>query len=387
MARFDPYQQSVVFLAADGTTPIDVPLPVVDSLNHETAGICINYGAQLGASFIMLLIVLIMTPSSKLGRPSSILHILGLVFCTIRMTLLSLYFTSHFNDFYAFWARDFASVPSHDYIISIASTIFSLLLLITVEMALMYQAWTMVTLWPPVAKIGLSISSASIALLTIGWRVAFTVIQSQAIVSVEPSTNFHWFNQWMVITNCLSICWFCALFNLKLVIHLITNRGLLPSYSTLTPMEVLIMTNGLLMTVPVLFSGLEWGHFTNFESASLTLTSVAVILPLGTLAAQRMTRSNNFAYPSDSFSGQGGLLPGTGNSSMPLKGASFSSSCRGGPAPQVSILSRCEASVHNIHHLDALDLELGSLDSQRELVPGHVRVDRDFEQRIDRIQS
>ena len=250
MARFDPYQQSILFYAADGKTQIDVPIVAVDSINHETASICINYGTQLGACFIMLMIVLIMTPSSKFRRPSTLLHILGLVVCTIRMALLAVYFTSHFNDFYAFWAHDFSKVPSRDYQISIASTTSSLLLLIIIEIALMNQAWTMVALWPSIAKISLAIISTAVALLTIGWRIAFTVIQNRAVVSLQPSADYHWLNQWTVITNALSICWFCALFNTKLVLHLVANRGILPSYTALTPMEVLVMTNGVLMTVP-----------------------------------------------------------------------------------------------------------------------------------------
>ena len=40
--------------------------------------------------------------------------------------------------------------------------------------------------------------------------------------------------------------------------------------------------------IAVIFAGLEWAQFTNFESASLTQTSVIVALPLGTLVAQRL---------------------------------------------------------------------------------------------------
>ncbi|KAI9150425.1 Tumor susceptibility protein [Paramyrothecium foliicola] len=388
MAKFDPYQQSILLLAADGESEIEVSLLDVDSVNHETSSICINYGAQLGACFIMLLMILIMTPSNKFRRPSTILHIFGLLVCTIRMALLSVYFTSPFNDFYAFWGNDYSHVPVQDYQISITANTFSLLLLIVVEAALMNQAWTMVKLWPTFAKMTLSALSGVITLTTIGWRIAATVLQNRAVLSLEPPADTLWVVYWMLITNALSICWFCALFNIKLVLHLISNRGILPSYMSLTPMEILIMTNGILMTVPVLFAGLEWGQFTNFESASLTLTSVAVILPLGTLAAQRMSRSNNVAYQSETPSGQGALLPGTANSSLPLKATSYSSNSRSDTTPLTSVLSRCEAGRSTTRGLDALDLELGELDrmnSQRELINGHVRIDHDFEQRVDHL--
>ncbi len=45
----------------------------------------------------------------------------------------------------------------------------------------------------------------------------------------------------------------------------------------------------------MLFAGLEWGAFHNFESGSLTSTSVIIILPLGTLVAQRIATAGTLA--------------------------------------------------------------------------------------------
>ena len=250
MADFDPFTQNVTFFGPDGKTPIQVPIPALDAFHAETASICINYGTQLGACFIMLLTVLVMTPSSKFRRLSNSLHIAGLVVSIIRMALLAAYYPSPFNDFYAFWGYDYSQVDRMYYHVSVASTVFSLLLVICVEAALMNQAWAMVSLWPQFWKYGISLSSAIISLNTIGWRIAFTVFQVQSIYSLVPAAGTLWVAYGMVITNAISICWFCAIFNIKLVMHLFSNRGLLPSYKNLTPMEVLVMTNGILMIVP-----------------------------------------------------------------------------------------------------------------------------------------
>lgn len=40
-----------------------------------------------------------------------------------------------------------------------------------------------------------------------------------------------------------------------------------------------------------MFAALEWCHWSNFESGSLTYTSVVVFLPLGTLIASRISYS------------------------------------------------------------------------------------------------
>lgn len=99
-----------------------------------------------------------------------------------------------------------------------------------------------------------------------------------------------------------------------------------------------------------------------------------------------MARSNNLASHSEAFSGQAALLSGTVNSSVPLKTASYSNSSRNDAAPNVSILSKCEAGTLHSRGIDNIDLELKYFDSQQELINGCVRVDRDFEQRIDRLQ-
>ncbi|RSL72288.1 hypothetical protein CEP54_000979 [Fusarium duplospermum] len=383
MEGFDPYTQNVTFLLADGKTEVQIPMPVLDAFRREITSICINYGTQFGACVIMLITLLIMTPAAKFRRASNILHVLGLVVCAIRMLLLGLYWPSVFTDFYHFWARDYSHIPQSEFARSVAANVMSLLLVIIIELALMNQAWTMVSLWPDVWKYVIAVSSGIITLLTIASRIAFTVHQNKANLNLAPASTNLWLIHWMVVMNVLSISWFCAIFNIKLIWHLISNRGVLPSYKTLTPMEVLVMTNGILMIVPVIFAGLEWGHWINFESASLTLTSVAIILPMGTLTAQRMAQNgSNLSYSSAgdssvrynaSFSGRG-----AGSSMVPLKASSFRTATTVERAP--AVFARCEAGMSSRDRMNPVDLELGKYDSD-----SHVRVDRNVTQHEERI--
>jgi pheromone alpha factor receptor len=251
MGDFDPYLQNVTFLDRDGKTQVYASIPLIDFTNIESVSIALNYGAQIGACIIMLFVVLAMTPTAKLRRPSSILHMLGLIICIVRTSLLAAFFTSKFMDFYAFYAGDFADIPFRDFQVSVAANIFSLLLVVVIEAALMNQAWTMVVLWPDWAKYSITILSAIITLMTISWRIAFTVVQSRAVWHLEPIHMTHaTLIRTTIIMNAFSICWFCALFNVKLIAHLIQHRGMLVTKGSLTPMEVLVMTNGVLMIVP-----------------------------------------------------------------------------------------------------------------------------------------
>ncbi|KAK4098415.1 hypothetical protein N658DRAFT_488474 [Parathielavia hyrcaniae] len=66
-----------------------------------------------------------------------------------------------------------------------------------------------------------------------------------------------------------SICWFCFLFNIRLVMHMWTNRSILPSLKGLKAMDVLVITNGMLMFVPAWF-GTGPGIDTGSPSANST---------------------------------------------------------------------------------------------------------------------
>lgn len=60
------------------------------------------------------------------------------------------------------------------------------------------------------------------------------------------------------------------------------------------------MTITLTIAPQVIFAGLEFGSFTAFESGSLTYTSVVIVLPLGTLVAQRLANPAAFTTPTGS---------------------------------------------------------------------------------------
>ncbi|TWU71960.1 hypothetical protein ED733_001358 [Metarhizium rileyi] len=366
---FNPLLQPVTFLSPS-RRPISIPIPAIDALNDESISTTINYAFQLGSCATLLVIVLIMTPPSKLRRISSLLHVAGLAMCIIRTALLLAFYVSPLNHFYQFWAGDYSSVPRRFLYNSVAGNVFSLLLFITLQAALMHQAWTMVSLWPTLIKLCLTAASATISLLAIGWRFAFTVVQNRSNLDLAPAVSLAWLIETALILNALSICWYCALFNVKLVTHLLVNRGILKSSQTLTPMETLVITNGVLMFVPVIFAALEWGHFQNFEAASLTQTSVAIILPLGTLAAQQISSARSLGYVSS------GSNKSSNSSNEREKLTSPSAAAAG-----FSGLRTTCGSVR----LDHFDLELRKIDSTSALANDGVRVDTDLEQRETRI--
>ncbi|GJN86958.1 hypothetical protein PLIIFM63780_010540 [Purpureocillium lilacinum] len=301
-AAFDPYTQNVTFLGPDGVTPIAVPIPEIDSFDDTTVAVTINYSIQIGCCIITLLVLLTMTrPLVKLRRVSSMLYAFGLATCIVRNSIFVAFFMSPLNHFYQSFAGDYSNVSRKFIANSIAGDVMSCLLVLIVEAALMNQAWTTVRLWSEPIRALLVLASGVIVLVAVAFRIGFLVVQARANVDLlAPGPGDQWAVQGSLITLAISIFWFCALFNLKLVGHLITNWGVLPSMRTLTSMEVLIMTNGILMIIPAVFAGLEWGTFQNFESQSLVAASVIILLPIGTLIAQQIS-ARSFAGPGPDY--------------------------------------------------------------------------------------
>lgn len=280
----------------------------------------INYGSQIGACFIMLVVLLVMTPKSRFKRTTTIIHTLALTINMVRMVLMAYYFTSSWFSMSVWLAGDVSSVDKIDYDNSAAANILSIPVVLLLETALFLQAWSMIQLWPRFWKVTTTMFSFALVLATVAFNIANTITQVQYALRGESTIEVLWIPKTYLALLAASIIWFCFLFISRLLTHMYSNRSILPSMQTLNAMDVLVITNGFLMLVPgsyphppprpphpltpllVIFAGLEFGIFYNFESATLTQTSVVVVLPLGTLVAQRLANPGWFTTPSSSGS-------------------------------------------------------------------------------------
>ena len=119
---------------------------------------------------------------------------------------------------------------------------------------------------------------------------------------------------------------------------------------------------------------MEWAKFTNFESGSLTLTSVILILPLGTLTAQRISSQGSQSYMAgEKFRRQqpqtrSAFGAASSHQANHTKPASVTFSSNGTTVtPQISAGSRPEVSLMDRpERMDPIDLELSRIDACRE---------------------
>ncbi|OIW29183.1 hypothetical protein CONLIGDRAFT_704670 [Coniochaeta ligniaria NRRL 30616] len=308
-APFNPLTQVFTIIGADGVTEIPVSVDMVDQVYVERFATQCIYGTQIGTTIIMLVLYLLMTPQVKFRRLPTMINILSLIFNIIRCVLLAWFPSSQWFEFYTIWSGDYSHVPAIDCSTSVAGNVSTIPLIMLIEAALMVQAWAMIQLWPAVYKFPALILSTLVALVAVALKFTDSILQAFYIARGSPPVL--WVRKIDLAFSSASIFWFCFLFNVRLAIHLWVNRRILPSVKGMSAMEVLVLTNGILMCIPAVFAGLEYGTWAAYEFGSLTYTSVVVVLPLGTLVAQRIANPGAFTAPEDSKprSSRGNGLP------------------------------------------------------------------------------
>ncbi|KAK3348505.1 pheromone receptor 2 [Neurospora tetraspora] len=316
----DHLENQLLFLFDNYGQLLNVTTADIDQLNGMLISSAINYATQIGATFIMLAIMLLMTPRRRFKRLPTIISLLALLLNLIRVVLLALFYPSHWTDFYVLYSGDWQFVPASDMQISVAATVLSIPVTALLLSALMVQAWSMMQLWTPLWRALVVLVSGLLSLATVAMSFVNCIFQAKNILYADPFPD-RWVRKLYLALTTGSISWFTFLFMIRLVMHMWTNRSILPSMKGLKAMDVLIITNSILMLIPVLFAGLEFlDSASGFESGSLTQTSVVIVLPLGTLVAQRIATRG---YMPDS-------LEGSGPNSMPLSDLSLTGGGGGG---------------------------------------------------------
>lgn len=229
------------------------PLNYVNKIWVYATSSSINYGSQIGACFIMLVVLLVMTPKSRFKRTTTIIHTLALTINMIRMVLMAYYFTSSWFSMSVFLAGDLSSVAEIDYNNSAAANILSIPVVLLLETALFLQAWSMVQLWPRFWKLTTTMFSFTLVLATVAFNITTTITQVQYTLRGESTIEILWIPKTYLALLAASITWFCFLFISRLVTHMYSNRSILPSMQTLNAMDVLVITNGILMLVPGMY--------------------------------------------------------------------------------------------------------------------------------------
>lgn len=243
----DPFTQTITLLLADGT-PLDLPLSAIDEFMHYNLQICINLASQIGASLVLLVVLLLLTKPDKRRAPVFITNALSLALNVIRTILQCLYFTGPFSEFYAYFGQDYSQVAGKDYAASVAAAVMTLLLLICVECSLLLQVRVVCCTLPGLYRRAIYAVSLLIAVLAVTFRLALCVENSKYIVSWTYQTSIEWLASASNITTSISICWFCAAFVTKLGFALNQRRKL--GLDQFGPMQIIFIMGCQTLFIP-----------------------------------------------------------------------------------------------------------------------------------------
>lgn len=278
---FNPYTQNVTFYTPTGR-PVTTSLFLIDWFYQYDIRLCINYGSQLGASIVLFVLLLLLTHSDKRGSTVFILNGVALLFNILRLLFEVIHFTTGFEKVYPFFSFDYSAVKPRAYAISIMSVVFETLLVVCIMASLVMQVHVVCATLRRRYRHPLLGVSIVMAVVPIGFRMAFMVENCQFIMTTSFMQSLWWLESATNIVITISICYFCAVFVTKLGFAIRQRRRL--GVRDFGPMKVIFVCGCQTMTIPALFAILQYFSKTP-ELSSNVLTLVTISLPLSSIWA------------------------------------------------------------------------------------------------------
>lgn len=222
---FDVYNQTFSLYTHDGQQATLSTLDI-DQVRLTAVRTAIIFAVQLGASAILLLVLLLMTQGAKRRSLSWIFNVLALVCNVIRCTIQATEMTGPFLNFVLVTLQEYGDASLAKHIrISIANSVMTTLVFVFIELALVTQvhvicAATMPRLW----RLGILTFCGVVAMLAVGFRFNLMIRNCQDTSNLgkgilgddASSERLDWAQSTSNIMAIVSICVFSAVFCTKL---------------------------------------------------------------------------------------------------------------------------------------------------------------------------
>ncbi|KAF1983940.1 hypothetical protein K402DRAFT_447902 [Aulographum hederae CBS 113979] len=231
-----------------------------------------NYSAQVGATIIVLIFLLLLTKSDKRRSPIFILNGLALVFNIIRTCINIAFFTSAWYYPYAIFAGDYSRITSGDVATQMTSPVMTLLLHLCITLSLVLQVHAVTATIHTTQRYVMLIGTTFVGAVALAFRFALVVVNMEAIQKMEGMYQWQWLASATNITTTISISLFCVAFLSKLGV------------AQFGPMQIIFIMGCQTLIIPALFSIFQYTSSIP-ELVHTVLTLVAIFLPLSSLWA------------------------------------------------------------------------------------------------------
>lgn len=254
---FDVYNQPFELMGSDGEMTT-LSTGDIDFIRVTAVRTAIIFATQLGASAILLLVLLLMTPGAKRRSLSWIFNVLALVCNVIRCTIQCTEMVGPFLNFVLLTLQEYGDVSLGKHArISIANSGMTTLVFIFIELALVTQvhvicAATMPRLW----RLGILSFCGVVAMLAVGFRLNLmirncedTAKLAKGIVGTpESNQRLDWAQSTSNIMAIVSICVFSSVFCTKLGLAIKSRRQL--GLKQFGAMQIIFIMGCQTLTIP-----------------------------------------------------------------------------------------------------------------------------------------
>ena len=239
--------QVLHWLANHGLPLVNATIGSIDASNWYNTAVAINYSAQAGACGVMFFVVLVLSQKAKRGTPIFVLNALSLLLGFLRGLFGALYFISDWVKLYPYFTNDFSAIPTRAYTSSVLSTIWPLLMTITVNLSLVLQAYTVTKSMTNMYRFSAIAISSLVWLMAVGFKFAEVVLNDIAIIQAKYYTK-QWARHGALYMETISVWYFSLIFTTKLVYTLYYRKK--HGWTQWSGVKILAAMGGCTMIIP-----------------------------------------------------------------------------------------------------------------------------------------
>ena len=247
---FDAWTQSFTFVGPEGVQ-MGSTMQILDEYRLYGIRIAINYACQVGATFMLLLVLLLLTKTEKRKSYIFILNASCLLLNTIRCVMLCTWVTSGYYNPYTVLSGDYGNITSADSTTQTAQCVFTALLSITVLVSLCSQVWVVCITTPPLQRNIIMSVTTSLGCVAVGYRLASIYFNIKTTLARESTARYDGVASMAYVLQAASIWTFSCVFIYKLGYAMIKRRRLnMPQFG---PMQVVFIMGCQTMLFPDMF--------------------------------------------------------------------------------------------------------------------------------------
>jgi pheromone alpha factor receptor len=252
--NFDPYTQNITLLDKDGDS-FTVSMRDFDMYRLYASRLAINYASQIGASLILLLVLLLLTRAEKRKSFIFIINAFSLASNTIRCILLCCYLTGNRYHPYSQISGDWSHVTRSDFAVAISSDILTLLVTALVFVSLILQIWVVCITTPAVQRNIIMATTSSVACVALGFKVALFFHNTRQLLAYQGMEACKTLIGVTYVLQGVALCLFSCVFTFKLGYAVVQRRRLnMPQFG---PMQIVFIMGCQTMLVPGMLQ-LNW---------------------------------------------------------------------------------------------------------------------------------